>query len=317
MEYRYLEAVIAVARYRSFSRAAEEIPCSQATVSRQVKAVEEELGYPIFERSTKSGSVRLTEKGEITLRKIEAIVANYNELFGGQRTNKSSSYRLGIFSGPLGFSAKSIIVANMYMRCPELQLQVYDVRRSAFSSELTQYKIDGLLMYEAFLTDETPVNNLSLKQGGLHYTYLRTQYPMIAFPRYHRLACRDSVSISELRDETFLLDYDIINQKIRNEDTAHRGLLLSCLKAGFTPKVVYLNVAGTNLVNIRDVAIMENGWIYPTFSLKSLHNDNNIVFVPLSEPLYYAQYYFVTLDSKRSENDKKVCECLRELANRA
>jgi len=42
----------------------------------------------------------------------------------------------------------------MYMRCPELQLQVYDVRRSAFSSELTQYKIDGLLMYEAFLTDE-------------------------------------------------------------------------------------------------------------------------------------------------------------------
>ena len=117
---------------------------------------------------------------------------------------------------------------------------------------------------------------------------------MIAFPRYHRLACRESVSISELRDETFLLDYDIINQKIRNEDTAHRGLLLSCLRACFTPKVVYLNVAGSNLVNIRDVAIMENSWIYQTFSLKSLHNDNNI-FIPLSEPQYYAQYYFVTM----------------------
>lgn len=245
MNLKYLEMVIMVAQYRSFSRAAEEIPCSQASVSRQINAVEQELGYPIFERSTKSCSVRLTDKGEAAFKQIRDIVARYNALFGKIRTNKRASYRLGIFAGPLGFSAKSVVVANMYMHCPELHLRVDDVRRGAFINELTQSRIDGLLMYDAFIEEEKPVNDRSFRQGGLAYTFLKTQYPVIAFPRSHRLADRESVSVSELCDETFLLDYDIIHQEIRNEDTAHRGLLLSCMKAGYMPNVVSLDVART------------------------------------------------------------------------
>lgn len=57
MEIQYLETVLAVAQYLSFSRAAEEIPCAQSSVSRHVGIVENELGAKIFTRSSKTLSL--------------------------------------------------------------------------------------------------------------------------------------------------------------------------------------------------------------------------------------------------------------------
>lgn len=46
----------------SFSRAAQELYVSQPSVSRQIKALEAELGYPLFDRSTKN-AIQLTAAG--------------------------------------------------------------------------------------------------------------------------------------------------------------------------------------------------------------------------------------------------------------
>ena len=312
METKYLETVLAVAKYRSFSRAAEEIPCSQASVSRQIGAVERELGYALFERSTRIGSIQPTEKGEEALEQIRAIVEQYNELTGAS-TRERGSYRLGVFAGPFGLSGNSMILSTIYIKHPELRVSVRDVKRSRVLEELSRLKIDGALIYKAYLRSEQPENSLSFTQGGFSYRFLKTQYPIIAFPQNHPLGDRDSVSFEELRDETFLLNYDIVHQEIRPEDMAHRGLLVSCRAAGFTPKVACLDISGTNLVNIRDVAITEQGWIYPTFRPQVLCRDSSIRFVPIRDPLYYAQYYFVTLDGRPDQGGEKIADCLAEI----
>lgn len=58
-----LEYFIAVAKYKNFTRAANECYIAQSAISQQINALEEELGFPLFIRQTRK--VILTEAGEL------------------------------------------------------------------------------------------------------------------------------------------------------------------------------------------------------------------------------------------------------------
>ena len=51
-----IETFCAVARNMSFSKAAEEFHVAQSAISQQIKSLEDELGFPLFVRSTRRGS---------------------------------------------------------------------------------------------------------------------------------------------------------------------------------------------------------------------------------------------------------------------
>ena len=57
-----IEIFCAVARSMSFSKAAEECHVAQSAVSQQIRAMEEELGFALFERSTRR--VSFTDAGQ-------------------------------------------------------------------------------------------------------------------------------------------------------------------------------------------------------------------------------------------------------------
>src|ERR1700744_2731713 len=65
----------AVARHRSFSRAARELSLSQPSVSNQVAALEREVGTRLLER--RPGGIRLTPEGEILLEHADAIAERF------------------------------------------------------------------------------------------------------------------------------------------------------------------------------------------------------------------------------------------------
>jgi len=58
-----LKVFEAAARHMSFRRAAEELNVTHSAVSHQIKALEEQLGVPLFERASRR--VSLTEAGEV------------------------------------------------------------------------------------------------------------------------------------------------------------------------------------------------------------------------------------------------------------
>ena len=60
-----MDTFLTVARYLSFTRAAQELYTTQPTISRQIAALEEEWGCPLFVRSNKE--VALTEEGALML----------------------------------------------------------------------------------------------------------------------------------------------------------------------------------------------------------------------------------------------------------
>lgn len=87
----YKEYIYAVYQERSFSKAAQKLYVSQPWLSATVKKAEQELGLPLFDRST--NPISLTEAGQYYIEKIEHIAAvekeiaeHFQQLRDGNRT---------------------------------------------------------------------------------------------------------------------------------------------------------------------------------------------------------------------------------------
>ena len=69
-----LQTVLAVAEYKNFTRAAEELNMTQPAVSHHIKQLEQEVDAPLFVRN-KAG-LKLTPQGEIVVnyaRRMKAL----------------------------------------------------------------------------------------------------------------------------------------------------------------------------------------------------------------------------------------------------
>jgi LysR family transcriptional regulator, benzoate and cis,cis-muconate-responsive activator of ben and cat genes len=77
MELRHLRYFVAVAEQENVSRAALKLHVSQPALSRQVRDLEEELGFSLLERGAKS--VRVTEAGKVFLREARAVLDRAEE----------------------------------------------------------------------------------------------------------------------------------------------------------------------------------------------------------------------------------------------
>jgi len=72
MELRHLRYFIAVAEQENVSRAALKLHVSQPGLSRQIRDLEDEIGFQLFERSAKS--LKLTDAGKVFLTEARAVL---------------------------------------------------------------------------------------------------------------------------------------------------------------------------------------------------------------------------------------------------
>lgn len=77
MDFNQLESVIAVAKYRNFTRASREVHVSQSSLSQQIMKLEKELGVRLFQRTTRS--VMMTPVGEAFVIHAERILNERSE----------------------------------------------------------------------------------------------------------------------------------------------------------------------------------------------------------------------------------------------
>jgi len=75
LELRHLATLDAIARHRSFNRAADELGYTPSAVSQQVVAIERVVGARVFERSRGPAPIGLTEPGRVLLGHARAVLA--------------------------------------------------------------------------------------------------------------------------------------------------------------------------------------------------------------------------------------------------
>ena len=96
MELRHLRYFVVVAETENVSRAALKLHVSQPALSRQVRDLEEELGFPLLERRAKS--VHLTAAGRVFLNEAQAVLQRAAEAVNAARavaTGKQGKLHVG------------------------------------------------------------------------------------------------------------------------------------------------------------------------------------------------------------------------------
>src|ERR1700722_5573524 len=92
-----LEYIVAVEKFRHFGRAAEHCHVTQPTLSMQIQKVEEEVGFPIFDRLKKP--IVATAKGLRFIAQAKVLLHEHHKLMDLSRNQSgelSGELRLGV-----------------------------------------------------------------------------------------------------------------------------------------------------------------------------------------------------------------------------
>lgn len=195
MELRQLRVFVAIAEEGSFTAAAGRLTLVQSAVSATIRALEQELEAPLFDRTTRR--VALTDAGRallpeaIRMLEAERLAADaVDQTKGGIR----GSVLLGIMQASAGRAASVASLIAGFQR--EHPIVTVTVRHVGGSQNLAENVREGVL--------DLGILSLPGDYPGLSFTELGREPMLLACAATHRLAGRDSVGLSELADEPFV-----------------------------------------------------------------------------------------------------------------
>ena len=188
-----LKYIVAVARERHFGRAAEACFVSQPTLSVAVKKLEDELDVKIFERG--GSEVSVTPLGEQIVRQAQQVIeqaAAIREIAKRGKDPLSGPLKLGIIY-TIGPYLLPELVRHAIERSPQMPLVLQENFTVKLLEMLRTGELDCAILAEPF------------PDAGLALAPLYDEPFVVAVPRSHPLAARESVSSEELKRETMLL----------------------------------------------------------------------------------------------------------------
>ena len=122
MKIEKLYYFLSVARNLNFTRAAQECHIAQPAISRQMHSLEEELGFMLFDRTSRK--VRLTAAGETFYQNISRFVKDYEGSVAELQQMAQGKHRLTIEIGILGeYRLLTEALNRLRDSFPELQLE--------------------------------------------------------------------------------------------------------------------------------------------------------------------------------------------------
>lgn len=188
-----LRYIVAVAREKHFGRAAEACFVSQPTLSVAVKKLEEELDVKIFERG--SAEVSVTPLGEDIVRQAQSVIEQASAIKEIAKRGKdplAGALRLGIIY-TIGPYLLPDLVKHAIELFPQMPLMLQENFTVKLLEMLRTGELDAAIMAEPF------------PDTGLAIAPLYDEPFVVAVPATHPLAKRESISSTELKQETMLL----------------------------------------------------------------------------------------------------------------
>ena len=198
MELRHLRYFAEAARELHFARAAANLKVTQPALSRQIAALENELGVELFSRSNK-WKIELTPVGEVFRAEAEKILEDSQRAVNLARSAGTGGYgklSIGAISSTIGNPVFSDALHEMRMRYPKLVMEVVDATSSGLPEQVRQHTLDI-----AFLRS---ISNLPT-DDTLIYEHLWNDRLAAAMPANHPLTRKKNFPVSALSGESFIL----------------------------------------------------------------------------------------------------------------
>ena len=191
MDINQLEVFLSVAQEKSFSRAAEALSRTQPAISQAVRRLEAELGEPLFDRSSKDGT--LTAAGRVLhdfaqqmmhlRRHAHSAIRELRDLHRGKLTLSANEYTvMGLLP----------LIPTFRARHPHIKIEVKRSLASRIPSEILGREVEiGVV---SFKPNDQAIKSLPVTADEL---------ALIVAPE-HPLAAKKTVSVRELGAEAFI-----------------------------------------------------------------------------------------------------------------
>lgn len=221
MELRHLRYFLAVAEELHFGRAAEHLHIVQPALSKQIAALEKELGVRLLERTKRR--VELTEAGRAFLEDARNVIAQA-DLAADRARSAGRGERGVLVVGFIPPALNSVLppALNRYRdEHPDVRLVLRELTNRA--------AIDGVLagrIHVSFV-------RVPFEDHGLCCEPVHEESVVLALPSDHPLAALDAVPLSALCDEAFVMI------PRAQEPELHDYYIALCQEAGFSPHIVH------------------------------------------------------------------------------
>jgi DNA-binding transcriptional LysR family regulator len=192
MDLRHLRYFLAVAEELHFGRAALRLHMAQPPLSQQIRRLEEEIGYPLFLRSSRS--VKLTPAGKSLVDRARRTLHKVDEDLEAVRSVARGE--VGVLK--VGFVGSAMLtrlpsVLDKYRRLySRVQLHLNELHTSQLIDALRDGSADV-----ALARDAGPAEDLHVEPAFIEPF-------VVVVPRRHPLAKLKSIPIAQLKDEPFV-----------------------------------------------------------------------------------------------------------------
>lgn len=192
MELRQLRSFVAAAEAGNISRAAQALHLSQPALSRQIKALEDDIGVALLDRG--AHSFKLTSEGQVLLREAKAVIARADQALAkvraaGQAITLKVGYAPSLTAGML-----PLAIECFTQKHPRVRVELRDLSSTEMLEGLQNGELDVIVRV-------APKKD----QPDLHWEVVQQQHWRVAMNRSHELVSKKSVKAADLNEQKLVV----------------------------------------------------------------------------------------------------------------
>ena len=231
MELRHLRYFVTLAEEENFHRAAERLRISQSPLSRQMRALQDEIGVQLLEPVGRG--VQLTDAGRhfaVRARKILEGASSAVEEARNVAQGQLGVLTIGFEPGTAYFGSLASMITAFREELPRIEVRLVPMSSTEQAAALADKTIDvGHGFYAA--EDESVVRHLEIGRNRLG----------VAMSPEHRFASRRSLKTKDLTHEPFVMQPRRLYPRFHDDliaATAKRGVRLNIVSEVFDLEAV-------------------------------------------------------------------------------
>lgn len=169
LKFKQIEYALAVARTKSFSQAAKELFVSQPNISSAISALEDELGFKIFQRTNQG--VTITSEGFIFLENASNIMIELNKIPSMVKNEPYRKISIGCMFNHTVVSQAFLKLCAEYQNSSKMDFSIYYASSREIIDDVYTNKTElGIMLVNPIILDSY-INAMSNK--NLHFEVIR------------------------------------------------------------------------------------------------------------------------------------------------
>ena len=198
----------------SFSKASGKLFCSQPAISKQIRSLENELGYPLFKREGKK--ISLNDNGKIVYKYSQKILKDISDM-KYELIEQNDSSNLSISFGATNFIGVHVITPQIN-KFKELFPNIPLTFTLDFTPGILNILHHNKVSF-AFISE----SNVLVNYPDIKTEFFKDDELVLVVPNNHKWVDKKSINLSDITSEHFLLSQpgSAVRNFIENQLATH------------------------------------------------------------------------------------------------